>query len=54
MPVPDVQSVIPPASLVLRGVDWFIDRRAAQRLNPSLTLGRPISAHFEVVSCPSR
>jgi len=32
MSVPEYQSLIPPTSLVLRGMDWFINRRAARRL----------------------
>lgn len=41
MPVPDYQSLIPSTSLVLRGVDWFIDRRAARRLKLEVRVSAP-------------
>ena len=41
MPVPDYQSLIPPTSLVLRGVDWLIDLRAARRLKLEVRVSDP-------------
>ena len=41
MPVPDYQALIPPTSLILRGVDWFINRRAARRLKLEVLVSDP-------------
>ena len=41
MPAPDFQSLIPTTSLVLRGVDWLINRRAAQRLKLEVQVNDP-------------
>lgn len=41
MPVPDYESLIPPTSLVLRGVDWFINRRAAKALRLEVRVSNP-------------
>ena len=41
MPVPDYQSLIPPTPLVLRGVDSFINRRAARRLKLEVRVSDP-------------
>ena len=41
MPVPDFQPLIPPTALVLRGVDWFINRRAARCLELEVQISDP-------------
>ncbi|MCY4460014.1 MAG: hypothetical protein OXC26_06385 [Albidovulum sp.] len=41
MAVPDFQSLIPPTSLVLRGVDWFINRRAVGCLKLEVWINDP-------------
>ena len=41
MLVPDCQSLIPPTSLVLRGVDWFIDLRTVRRLKIEVRVSDP-------------
>lgn len=41
MPAPDYQSLTPPTPLVLRGVDWLINRRAAGRLKVEFQVSEP-------------
>lgn len=41
MPTPDFQSLIPPTALVTRGVDWFINRRAARGLKLEVRVSDP-------------
>lgn len=41
MPIPDSQSPIPPTSLVLRGMDWFSNWRAAKCLKLEVRVGDP-------------
>ena len=41
MPVPELQSLTPPASLVMRGVDWSINRRAARHLKLEIRINDP-------------
>ncbi len=41
MPILDYQSLAPPIPLILRGVDWFINRRAARRLKLEVRVSNP-------------
>ena len=41
MPIPDYQSPIPPTSLVLRGLDWFNNHRAARRIKLEVRISDP-------------
>lgn len=41
MAFPEFQSLTPPTPLVLRGVDWYINRRAAKRLKLEIQINDP-------------
>ena len=41
MAVPEYQSLIAPTPLILRGVDWFINRRAVRRLKLEVRISDP-------------